>query len=160
MSSEVFTALTKNIHTVADLRLLQHELNELEHQLYSVGKKSNTDAISEHVRDSTLQILKPVLQSTEKTSKKPQELLQSIQEELKSLPILKLGIAFEPTPKNIENISNWLKKNQEKQWILDLTVRPELMAGVVLEVDGRYKDYSFQTQLTTAITKAVSTLIK
>ncbi len=73
--------------------------------------------------------------------------LKETKEELLKLPVLKIQLAFSPTPSFIKEISNWLKRNLKKKVLLDVEVNPAIVGGAILEYRGRYLDLSLKKEI-------------
>ncbi len=148
MSSNLFVSLAETLQTTDDLRLLENELDEVKGSVYSSGKNGLTTVLKERVRMHVAEILKPAL------STKPEKTLDELITELKKLPILRMHIAFQPTRSTIEHFSHWLTQNTDQHWIMDLVIDPDVGAGVVLEVNGLYRDYSLKEKMDAAVQQA------
>jgi F0F1-type ATP synthase delta subunit len=148
MSSSLFTTLAETIQTTDDLRTLENELNEIKGSVYSTGKNGLTTVLKERVRMQTAEVIAPALAS------KPETTLDELISELKKLPILRMRIAFQPTRATIEHFSHWLQQNSDQHWVMDLVIDPELGAGVILEVNGLYRDFSLKEKMDQAVQQA------
>lgn len=66
----------------------------------------------------------------------------TLKQELDSLPILILQLAFEPTAQTLKKISDWFVRSLNKKYLLDIQIRKEIIGGTVIIVNGRILDYS------------------
>ena len=63
------------------------------------------------------------------------------------LPVLKIHLAFLPTPSFIKELSDWLKRNLKRKVLLDVEVNPAIVGGAILEYKGKYLDLSLRREL-------------
>jgi F0F1-type ATP synthase delta subunit len=75
------------------------------------------------------------------------DFLEELKKWLKELPILKLEIAFSPSKKLIERISQWLKKEVGKKVILDVYINPKIVGGAILEYGGKFANFSLAKEI-------------
>jgi len=68
--------------------------------------------------------------------------LYDLEKELRSLPEIKLEIAFNPSDYFINRLSGWLKREFGRKTILDITVNPKIVAGAIIEYQGNWRDFS------------------
>lgn len=83
-------------------------------------------------------------------SKNPTELKQffeKIKESVSEMKVINLKLAFEPSEKNLVNFSNWFRMNVKKQFLFEITVDPKIVAGVEINFDGKYLDFSIRKTL-------------
>ena len=66
---------------------------------------------------------------------------QNLEKELKSIPQLKLEIAFEPSAEFLEKIEQWFKI-RIKRLILDLSQNQSIVGGAIMSYRGKYKNLS------------------
>jgi len=72
---------------------------------------------------------------------------KKLEKELKSLPEIKLEIAFSPDDNSLERISQWLEKELGQKIILDLTINPKIVAGAIIEYRGNWRDFSLAKEI-------------
>ena len=70
--------------------------------------------------------------------------LQKMQENISSLPVLSLTVAFEPREQTLKALSEWFFINMKKQVVFDITVDPRLVAGAALTFNGKFFDFSIR----------------
>lgn len=68
--------------------------------------------------------------------------LTLILETITSIPMLSLTIAFEPKEQTLKELSHWCVMNLHKQFIFEITVKPDIIAGTIINTNGQHKDYS------------------
>ena len=80
-----------------------------------------------------------------------EEYFVSLNSYLSKIPRIILTIAFKPNVEFLKTLSFWFEKNLGKKVILDIRVREDLIAGALVEYNGKFKDYS-KAKLIPAIT--------
>lgn len=69
------------------------------------------------------------------------------------MPVIYLYLAFAPTDKVVQNISQWFLSYLNIPVLLDFSIKKELIAGAVILYNGKYKNLSFQKKLEEFMTK-------
>lgn len=83
-------------------------------------------------------------------TKNPTELKQffeKIKESVSQMKVINLKLAFEPSDKNLISFSNWFRMNVKKQFLFEITVDPKIVAGVEINFNGKYLDFSIRRSL-------------
>lgn len=73
--------------------------------------------------------------------------LSSLKEKLINLPVIGLTVSFVPNDKLIQKLSDWVKKNVNKEIIINLICDPEILGGLQISYKGQYMDESFSRKL-------------
>lgn len=73
--------------------------------------------------------------------------LRSIQSLAEKCQIIKLVVALKFKDASLIKMANVLSERTGKQIVLELTVDPTLMGGVILQYGSKHMDYSIRTQL-------------
>lgn len=73
--------------------------------------------------------------------------LQELQDYLAKLPKIKIEFAFDPSKEFTDKVSEFINRGSEEKIILDITVKPEILAGATIEFNGIFKDYSYKDKL-------------
>lgn len=76
----------------------------------------------------------------------------TLQTTITKLPVFSLTIAFEPTEQTLKVISEWFVMNLKKQAIFDFIVDPSIIAGAIINYNGKFKDYSFKNPVKQMLT--------
>ena len=137
------------IYTKNDLVLFYKEIDQVIAELFKSSEGT------EHVLGETL--------SSEKKQKimaflkasgielsdqvKVQEQLQIIKELGNLLPVVSLVLAFEPTAKNIRNISLWFNRSLDQKVLLDITLERTIIGGAHISFEGLYHDATLKTTI-------------
>ena len=75
------------------------------------------------------------------------EYLIGLREQLQKFKVLKLSIAFEPREFTIDNLLAWVLKNLGFGIVLDIKTDKTILAGTIIEFEGKYKDLSLKKKL-------------
>lgn len=70
--------------------------------------------------------------------------IEKAQEELKSLPIVNLTIAIEPTEETGWMVKNWFKEEMGKDILVDFETDKTLIGGAIVESSGKRTELSFR----------------
>ena len=68
--------------------------------------------------------------------------LEKFQEKITKLPILSITLAFEPNEDTLNLLNEWFVINTKKQFVFDISINPNLIAGVALNFNGKFLDFS------------------
>jgi len=61
--------------------------------------------------------------------------------------LIKLEIAFEPSEDFLLNIKKWLKENVQQETVLQIKTNPNIVAGLIIEYQGKYLDLSLAKKI-------------
>lgn len=75
------------------------------------------------------------------------ELLESLEEFLRSFCEVKLTLALFPEREVLTNINDWLKGEIKKPVVLNIETDPNLVGGAVVEYEGRWGDFSLRKKM-------------
>jgi F0F1-type ATP synthase delta subunit len=73
--------------------------------------------------------------------------LNLIKEKVQSFKFLKLTLAINPSEELVETISYWITKNIGQMVLIDLNFDKSIIAGGLIEFEGKYKDFSIKSKL-------------
>lgn len=65
---------------------------------------------------------------------------------LRSLPQVKITLAFEPDDSFSTRINDVISSLAGQKVILDFTVNHHIVAGIIIEYNGRFADYSYESR--------------
>jgi F0F1-type ATP synthase delta subunit len=80
-----------------------------------------------------------------------QRALEKIKSTLLALPVLEIAVAAEITEEGVKTIRDWVLTNTGKGTLLEIRIKPEIVAGVQLSLNGMYKDYSIAKHIDTVL---------
>lgn len=83
-----------------------------------------------------------------------------ITEVISNIPILSLTIAIEPNEETLISLSQWFLYNLNKQILFDITINKNIIAGAMLNFNGKHKDYSIKPVFDEIINKQISDMYK
>lgn len=84
---------------------------------------------------------------------------ETIQKAISSLTVLTLTLAFVPTEKTLQKISEWFILNIKKQVLFDIQVDRNLIAGAVVTYNGKYLDVSIRQKFNTILKNALADVL-
>lgn len=133
--------------TSDDVALLQTEIDLLKKSLFLVGKEAQD--MFEQVAKNQVRawVGQAILEHAGTTTKARETYLTQLFSELKKLPSMHLEIAIEPTYELLTQIQQWLHRELNTSFILELEYNPTLIGGAVITYQGKYHDGSLKTQL-------------
>jgi F0F1-type ATP synthase delta subunit len=144
----MFEFLEEKIFEKEDLISILEKISQLEQLVFkSDGFLSEK---SERLGDKNLYQFFLNLEEKKEISidrKKQFDFLEKLKNWLKELPVLKLEIAFLPSEKTIEKISQWLKERVGKKIILDIYFNPKIVGGAILEYEGKFANFSLAKEI-------------
>jgi len=142
--------IQNHIYTKEDLNLFMQDAEKVSDLVFknpklSLGEKIEKakEKISNKFYDFFLELSQDGYSNKEKILKE----LEETKDELLKLPVLKIQLAFLPTPSFIKELSDWFKKNLKKRVLLDIEVNPTIVGGLILEYKGRYLDLSLKKEI-------------
>lgn len=142
------------IRTSEEAALLDEELAELEKKLYTSSVISLEKLLGD-ARASTSALLTQSLKGeTAPTRDVLLKTINSLQEQLTSLPVVQITIAREPSNNTIDIIAAWFASNVG-ELLLTIFVNPKLIAGIQIAFKGRYKDLSLVTKIDEFLKKSL-----
>ena len=156
-----FTPFLSDIVTSDDLATRINEVTELNRLLYLVDTKSFTQRIADKVSPGLFKIILTLDQQKQLPTATSQleDFFIALRSFLSKLPRMTLTIAFEPTESFIQSLADWFGKNLAGKTVLEILVKREIIAGVVIEYNGKYKDYSCAGQVEEGLKQILSTNI-
>ena len=135
--------------TKVDVDELLTQLDEIDSRLYGKNKGLEsilTDVLPYDKKEILLALLRHYAIPLNDISA-IQTFLTQIRSGISSLPIITLTIAFAPKDHTITRISQWLATQLARPVVLDISVDPAIIGGVVILYEGMYKDYSLHKRL-------------
>ena len=70
--------------------------------------------------------------------------IQSLIKEINNLPNINLTFAIEPSESILKAIAQWFQVNLNQQILIEYRVDKNLIAGVAINYQGKFKDYSIK----------------
>ncbi len=141
--------LTKKIITKEDLIFFLEEINLVEGIVFK-----NVEApLSERVKGKVREGFKDEIKKLEKegiVSASPNQqfsFFDELKKYLQKIPLVKLEVSFEPSENFLLRIKKWFKEENHQEVILDLIVNPKVVGGVIIEYQGRYRNFSLAKKI-------------
>lgn len=139
-----FEAFIEDIYLYDDLKELASAIDGVIKVLYVSDSHSITERLASLLPKNILETIL-TLEKNKVLALTPSELeayFVSLKAYLVKIPRIALTLAFTPSTEFIAVIGDWLSKNLGKKVLIDLVVKEEIIAGLVIEYQGRFKDYS------------------
>lgn len=124
---------TSRVATLAD-KLYETDFN-LETALLNEFGLKKKDAFMAIMRENNV--------SPDSTSSL-KEFFTKLQEQVTSLPVLTLTLAFEPKDQTMKALAEWFVLNINKQVVFDINIDRSLIAGAAISFNGRDSDLSIR----------------
>lgn len=149
----IVAQLFKNVFTYEHLTSLTDEINNLSKLLYvddkltflqKIAKRTSKELYSAFCEADRNKILP-------QTPAEIGNFLQSLIAYLKSIPRVNLFLPFDPSDDFIGDLAVWFERNIGQKVILNIRVQEEIIAGAIIEYNGKYKDYSKASQIEAAL---------
>lgn len=150
MNNINFEKLTEDIITKQDLLYLLDDINQAQDLIYQEEKK-----FGENLEGKLKEILK---EQDFSNREKQDEFLSQLKTRLEDIPQVKLTLAFPPSESFLEETSHELENEIGTKIIIDLTVKPEIIGGAIIEYGGNYLDFSLAKQISQFLTSNASIL--
>ena len=84
------------------------------------------------------------------------DFIAKLQEQISKIPVLSLTLSFEPKEETLKLINDWIMLSLKRQLLLDISINPDLIAGVVINYNGKFKDYSIRTGFDKIVSEVVA----
>jgi len=148
-----FNLFLENIYTKEQLLTLVDQIKGLSSLIYKTSEGNLLDKIASSVSKDTFLLF-------EKLSKEnllPQntnelrgffDLLAKFLEEVKSI---RLTLAFEPKEDFLKKLQEWFQNTLKTKVVLDIITNESVIAGLLIEYNGKYKDYSKSEEVVQSI---------
>lgn len=138
------TQFLTGVNTYADLLERIDDISRIIQLVYEVGGAPLTTRISGKVSSPVLAVVQkmvndkvlPVIPGA------IEDYFQSVLTYLRQIPKVQLTLAFEPSEAFIKRINSWVVENLGRMVLPNISVKKEIIAGVIIEYNGKYKDYS------------------
>lgn len=143
--------LTNLVKTTSDLDALNREIDILIDSLYRTGERSYEQVITKSIRKETAKVLETIGSKREERKENLEQLRQKLQQVKK----ITLTVAFEPTSRVVEEVVTWCRRNIADDVVVEFRHDQSILAGVVIEWNGKYMDVSLADKLERAINESV-----
>ena len=144
-----FGDFEEKISTTTDLNNLLADIGEAESASYSAA----ASILSHKLKSKVSPIFETILRKLEDEGAIPEsqegrvEYFQKLRDYLQNLPEIRLELAFKPSSDFIKKMATFIRSDSGKTIVLDIEVKPAILAGATIEYNGNYKDYSYSSKL-------------
>lgn len=141
--------ITSFLYSVEDRSFMLGKLAILEQGAFST-KQSFEEQVHEQFSLPVAEaLLHAMTEANIASSSAPavQKFIKAQIETVKSLPVVRLRVAFNPSNDMVKNISKWLDLFSSDKMLVEVIVDPAVIGGVAIELDGTYSDYSLKKLL-------------
>lgn len=137
------------VKTEDDRKNILDLLTAVNQTLYKVGK-SRTKEIELNTKfgpalltclSADFEKLEPVVAQKE---------IEKIVSKIKSIPVIDIIVATEPTPTSLEALEGFAKSKIKKNFILSIKIKPAILGGAIFLIEGKYIDLSVANKLSSA----------
>jgi F0F1-type ATP synthase delta subunit len=145
----IYFDLITSLKTTQEVADFVFEIDTLMLTFFKSEKPSMTKALNSISSDSAKKISsffsKNKLDVTNRDT--VTNFFETIKDLAKKFKVIKLTLAFDPTPKTIANIHNFTKDALGIGYILDIEVSKDLLGGAIVVFNGKYNDYSLKKKI-------------
>jgi len=147
--------LEKQILTKEDLIFYLEELKTLE----NLSFQSPEIPLKEKAKGKVSEKILNFIENLEKEGKLPKgperekEFFKELRTQLSSLYQIRIKIAFEPKRDFLKKLSLFFEQKLQKKVILDVRIDPEIMGGIIFELEGKIFDFSIGKKIEKLISK-------
>jgi F0F1-type ATP synthase delta subunit len=134
----------EEILTQEDLIFLLEEISVVEKLIFKKINISLSEKAKENISEKFIEKLKE-LEKEKIISINPENnriFFEKLKKYLQELNQIKIIIGFQPQKKFIDKVSSWLEKELKQKLILNLILNPEIVAGAIIEYQGKQIDFS------------------
>lgn len=155
-----FSIFASSITDTKILYLLIDKLRAISKELYHNQEGTITQKVK-NINPSLVAIFNYLEQNgLEPTGDAAQkDYLENIIKYLQRLPIVKITTAFEPDDTFSTRLNEVITNLINKKIVLDITVNHHIVAGIILEYNGKFADYSYEQATDKFLATKLSTFL-
>jgi len=152
---EILKEVSKKILTKEDLSFFLDQIDTAKKFIFQKIEVPLSEKIKGKVSNDFLGFIQELERKNliSKNPEKNREFFESLKENLLKIPQIKIEIAFEPRREFLKEISDFFEKNFHQKLILDVTINPEIVGGIVFEFGGKIFDFSLAKEIEKKILK-------
>jgi len=141
---ESYRLFVKDVFLSDDLKDLIRQIDSVLDTIYVDDKRVLMEKLTGKLPSHILDIIAGLFANKMLTAnpKEVESYFVSLNSYLSKIPKVILTIAFDPSREFLKTLGFWFEKNLGKKIVCDIIVREEIIAGALIEYNGRYKDYS------------------
>jgi F0F1-type ATP synthase delta subunit len=149
--SDFFTTKAEAINFTSKLSTISQQVYATNFNLES----ALTDQFGLQKKDKFMSLLRNNEVKTESNTGL-QDFFKGIGEQIASLPVATLTLAFEPDETVLHNLSQWFYQNINKQILFEIQIDPDLIAGVTILYNGKSQDFSVRQKFNQIVSDVLS----
>lgn len=141
--------LKSYLHTTVDVRDVQIVLRTFSEKLFQTTDNS-TEIFTKNLPYDIASYLLKLLDTYHVNKDDKMQVrvfLTEVINTVNDLPVVSLTLAQSPKKATIITVQDWFLRTYNKLMILDIAIDPELIAGSVIQFQGKYHDYSLKRML-------------
>lgn len=149
MKKRFLKELTEKVITKEDFFLLLEEISQIEGVIFKNTEIPLSERLKGKIREELRYFIKN-LENEKSFFSTPQQqfsFFQDVKKILKKILQIKLEVAFQPSLEFCIFVKKWFKENLHTNLILDLTINPKIIGGVIIEYKGKYGDFSLNKKI-------------
>lgn len=141
--------ILKQVRTTREAEKFTEDLENIFSNLYKVKNKNLDQVLSKSIGTSSSSLIKTLLEENKVlASDLPscEKLLGGVREEIKSMNVIKITLAIDPSDEIIAHLWDFINQNFGKA-LIDLELNESILGGAVISINGKYKDFSLRKSL-------------
>lgn len=145
----IYFDLITSIETAQEADSLSSEIDTLEDALFQ-AKNMSLDMAIASIGISTGQKIKKIFAKNNldfNNKEAVSAFLQALKDLIKKFKVIKLILAFDPSPNTIAKIHASITKTIGIGYVLDIEASEKIMAGAVVIFNGNYNDFTLRKSL-------------
>ena len=145
----IYFDLITSLKTVGEVNDLSSEIDTLMSALFKSRNSSLEKAFGLISQKTAKKITQIFSKNNFNTDDKEliTDFLDTLASLIKKFKVIKLTLAFDPTPKTIDNIHEFVSQNLGIGYILDIEVLENILGGAVIMFNGKYQDFTLKKTL-------------
>ena len=161
-SKTLLDNILETVRTKSEAELLRTEITHLEERIYHSDISDFEEGVKAHIPERIAGLIRKEKEEEalldDRASLKMS--LEEIQHALDLLPVLRLDIAFDPSEKVVEAISDWVRKEVGGDVLLDIGYDRTLGGGARVMYKGKYKEWTLAEAVDEALSRQRARILK
>lgn len=140
-NDKTYSEILSLISTESEKDQLVNQIESLSQAIYKVNGDDARKTAEEGMDVRIVEILKAI------PSKELPTFLNDLKEKINSLAVAKVTLSFNPTVAFVKKLHDFLVQNLATQAVVDIEVNPEIIAGLTIELGGKFTDLTVRKKL-------------
>jgi len=144
------TTIARYARTTEERDVILAELGNLLTTFYKTDEQEFTNMLNSNVSVRTAELIHSLLQeeSIELTSRNEvNRLLESLKDQLTEMNTIEITLAIKPQHRFLDQLCTWINTNIQDKSVMELTIDPQIIGGVILLHKGRYINLSLKKKV-------------